>query len=926
MKTRTWGNASRLNGRLLIFVLAVLLVGAPQANATPVRTVVQDTLYRADGSAAQASITIRWDAFSTSAGEAVMSGEMTVATGANGAISIPLIPNSGATPAGGYYRVVIKQNDGTTSEEQWVVGPGATTTLSAIRAKVVPQSVAAQFVSQAYVTEQLDGLATVASTGNYNDLTNKPAAINLAAPGAIGGVTPGVVHATAMTAQSLNVGSTHVAGDGLQAVNARAKGATGNGTSDDTAAITAAFTAAHTLGQCVYFPGGTYLISWTIQFSAPNNCAVGEQGATVLINATFSGPMFQLGTFQASPANAYNDAAQGFVMKNITLENASQTNISYTGSRTTIGIQDNGSGGVELNDVTFHGLEYGFLGAYGSDFDRFYNIVGGFNDVSMYLGPSSQQFSIDAFQTGVDGEGIVIAGAGQGKIANSSFGDDKTSGITFEYRYPTRTGYTLTGQDDASIVVSDSWFETGSGWATGWQEPRQILFQSTGDTSYPRHVRVRDSNFVMGETGLPAMDTTQHSLFEVDSGTYLTFENIIAAGDRYNAIANIEGGAHVLVHNYKSLDGYPQNIPPFYLGTGVNAYNGYIFQNDPNFGSPTALTPNVMGWLTSTPAAPPYNFSQSYANSADGRFYYMSGYDGGAAHKVVFADDLNVPASAPLVGTNSSNQLVSVTSLPSTAEPAHTGDVTNTAGSLAMTVKGLNGVPLCTGFTPLTGQALVYTTASTPNPCYTAATAGAVASVFTRTGAVTAQIGDYTYSQIGGTPVLSGGTTSDLLRYIGAKCQQGAAGLGFSGPVATSPTAICDSNAVNGAVFAAAEYTATGQSVQDHFTLPATWTGNIDIAGVFRSVGASGNVVWAIQTGCVGSGAIFDPVFNTKNSITVAAQGTTLWMNSFTQTGITVTGCAAGNELFWKLTLDAASTEVGNVDLTNVTFTVRRTL
>jgi len=131
---------------------------------------------------------------------------------------------------------------------------------------------------------------------------------------------------------------------------------------------------------------------------------------------------------------------------------------------------------------------------------------------------------------------------------------------------------------------------------------------------------------------------------------------------------------------------------------------------------------------------------------------------------------------------------------------------------------------------------------------------------------------------------------------------------------------------VNGAVFAAAEYTATGQSVQDHFTLPATWTGNIDIAGVFRSVGASGNVVWAIQTGCVGSGAIFDPVFNTKNSITVAAQGTTLWMNSFTQTGITVTGCAAGNELFWKLTLDAASTEVGNVDLTNVTFTVRRTL
>jgi hypothetical protein len=37
-------------------------------------------------------------------------------------------------------------------------------------------------------------------------------------------------------------------------------------------------------------------------------------------------------------------------------------------------------------------------------------------------------------------------------------------------------------------------------------------------------------------------------------------------------------------------------------------------------------------------------------------------------------------------------------------------------------VVGLKGVPFCTGFTPTTGQALEYTTASSPNPCYTAAT------------------------------------------------------------------------------------------------------------------------------------------------------------------------------------------------------------
>ena len=56
----------------------------------------------------------------------------------------------------------------------------------------------------------------------------------------------------------------------------------------------------------------------------------------------------------------------------------------------------------------------------------------------------------------------------------------------------------------------------------------------------------------------------------------------------------------------------------------------------------------------------------------------------------------SVPASAPLLGTNSSAQPVSVTTLPTSAEPAHTGDATNSAGSLAMTVGALKGVSLPT--------------------------------------------------------------------------------------------------------------------------------------------------------------------------------------------------------------------------------------
>ena len=210
--------------------------------AAPVKTLVQDTLYRADGSAAQGNLTIRWNAFTTSAGEAVAAGEMTVSTGANGALSVPLIPNAGATPTGGYYKVVVKLSDGTSSEENWVVPATAMTTLAVIRAQVVPQSVAAQFVDRAYVDGQIDALATVASTGSYGDLINTPAIPNLSSPGTIGATTPGQVNATDVITRNTPY------------ADVRAYGGTCNGTADDTVAFQAAANALSTTGGTIYAP------------------------------------------------------------------------------------------------------------------------------------------------------------------------------------------------------------------------------------------------------------------------------------------------------------------------------------------------------------------------------------------------------------------------------------------------------------------------------------------------------------------------------------------------------------------------------------------------------------------------------------------------------------------------------------------------
>jgi hypothetical protein len=62
-----------------------------------------------------------------------------------------------------------------------------------------------------------------------------------------------------------------------------------------------------------------------------------------------------------------------------------------------------------------------------------------------------------------------------------------------------------------------------------------------------------------------------------------------------------------------------------------------------------------------------------------------------SATSVVKVNGAALPASAALLGTNSSSQLTSVSTLPTTAVPAFTGDMTNTAGSLATTVSKING-------------------------------------------------------------------------------------------------------------------------------------------------------------------------------------------------------------------------------------------
>ena len=87
------------------------------------------------------------------------------------------------------------------------------------------------------------------------------------------------------------------------------------------------------------------------------------------------------------------------------------------------------------------------------------------------------------------------------------------------------------------------------------------------------------------------------------------------------------------------------------------------------------------------------------------------------------------------------------------------------------------------------------------------------------------------------------------------------------------------------------------EHVQITMLLPTTFGGTIDVQFFWFGVNTSGDVVWFVQTSCVADGETDDPSWNTASSVADTAKGTTLQMNTASITGVTITGCAAG-ELF----------------------------
>jgi hypothetical protein len=149
--------------------LFLLLLTASGLAQNPPLTTVSDTVFQANGQPATGVLLISWPAFTTSGGSAVAGGETTTTLGANGALSVQLVPNANATPADTYYTVVYQLGDAVRTE-YWIVPATSPATLSEVRTVLGAANGASQMASQQYVENAVAGVVHLGGTETITGL------------------------------------------------------------------------------------------------------------------------------------------------------------------------------------------------------------------------------------------------------------------------------------------------------------------------------------------------------------------------------------------------------------------------------------------------------------------------------------------------------------------------------------------------------------------------------------------------------------------------------------------------------------------------------------------------------------------------------------------------------------------------------------
>ena len=162
-----------------------------------------------------------------------------------------------------------------------------------------------------------------------------------------------------------------------------------------------------------------------------------------------------------------------------------------------------------------------------------------------------------------------------------------------------------------------------------------------------------------------------------------------------------------------------------------------------------------------------------------------------------------------------------------------------------------------------------------------------------------------------------------------ATCTGATANLNWDTIATLAPATACTAGTTNtGLIRGLAAFSNSEISqMQTHFALPSDWTGAVDLKFKWQTSAITGSVVWQAATVCVADAEVNDAAWNTASTVTDVSKGTTLQTNDAAITGLTATGCAAGEMLHLKVFRDPAHASddlAATADLVGVEVTLRR--
>ncbi len=355
-------------------------------------------------------------------------------------------------------------------------------------------------------------------------------------------------------------------------INVRDYGAVGDGVTNDTDAVQAALDEAASYGvgsgttvfnrPPVYFPPGVYLVDgFTIEVQNLSIVGAGRRATCLVPSGTT--PIFSLGVFTTTPANAYVGTAQGFECRDLTFRDPDKDSWTLVGvSQDATAIQDNGSGGVKLTNVDFRGFLNGVYAPYGHDYCWYYACEFFRCTTALYYGPGTQQVNHFGTTFGVCGRDLLNEGGQHIAFHGCVFNDPKYYSLDLQRPDSLSSGVTtLSAKSELDISLYTPWFETGS-WQIGWEPTAHIRLGSTSETYVVRGVHIYDAKLISGSAGMG--DTTNHYFVYLEKGKYVDINGISIEGDYIDAVVGQPGGSdyEAYVDNLKTVDGYT-DIPAF---------------------------------------------------------------------------------------------------------------------------------------------------------------------------------------------------------------------------------------------------------------------------------------------------------------------------------------------------------------------------